>query len=75
MLLVLFGPSASAPTEAVLRRIAKALMESPARLAGGPPADARRDGGGGPVLGGANPGADLEALFAKAEAAMYETNR
>ncbi len=74
-LLVLHDVSAFAPTEAVLRRIAAALREIPVELPGGGELTLGITVGAVRYPGGAGAGADLESLFAKADAAMYEAKR
>lgn len=75
-LLVLHDASAFAPTETVLQRITEDLKHSPVRLPQGNELTlsitvgaVRYDRGGDPA------DTDLETLFAKADAAMYEAKR
>lgn len=75
---VLHDASAFAPAEAVLRRIATALRESPARPPGGGELTLGVTVGAVRYPGGADAGdpePDLEGLFARADAAMYEAKR
>lgn len=74
-LLVMHDASAFAQTEAVLQRIVKALRQSPARLPGGAELTLSVTVGAVRYAGGTDPRADLEGLFAKADAAMYEAKR